>query len=263
MKVGISTASLFNRLNNEDALPLLDKWGVPCAEVFLTSFSEYDPGFAKELAAGKGRVAVHSVHVLNTQFEPQLYAEHPRVKADAFGWLEKAMVSARELGAHHYTFHGIARLKRTFRADLERLSRQTADIFAFCASYGVQLCYENVEWALYNDPGVFSALKRGCPGLGGVLDVKQARIAGHDWREYLAEMGEALATVHVSDVDASGRMCLPGRGIFPFGELFSRLRDRNFAGAVLIENYSRDYTDLNELRASFEYLAEKACSSGR
>ena len=78
VKFGISTASLFLRKNNEEALPLLNEWGIPYAEVFLTSFSEYNPRFASALAAGKGEVRVHSVHVLNTQFEPQLYAEHPR-----------------------------------------------------------------------------------------------------------------------------------------------------------------------------------------
>ena len=89
MKVGISTASLFLRKNNEEALSLFDRWGVPCAEVFLTSFCEYAPAFARTLAVAKGGVEIHSVHVLNTQYEPQLYAEHPRVQEDANGWLRE------------------------------------------------------------------------------------------------------------------------------------------------------------------------------
>ena len=257
MKAGISTASLFLRRNNEEALPLFSAWGVPCAEVFLTSFCEYAPSFAKELAACKGDTAVHSLHVLNTQYEPQLYAEHPRVQSDAYGWLKEVMRSAGILGARYYTFHGIARLKRTFRENLPRFAAQTKKICDFCAAYGVRLCLENVEWALYDRPGVFSALKGGCPQLGGVLDLKQARIAGHDWREYLSEMGENLVTVHASDVTAEGDMCLPGRGAFDFDELFARLRDIGFGGAVLIENYARDYGDLEELRAAYEFLAEK------
>ena len=46
MQVGVSTASLFLRENNEHALPLLEKLGVKTAEVFLTSFSEYGYPFA-------------------------------------------------------------------------------------------------------------------------------------------------------------------------------------------------------------------------
>ncbi len=258
MKVGISTASLFLRKNNEEALPLFDAWGVPCAEVFLTSFCEYAPAFAHTLAAAKGGVEIHSVHVLNTQYEPQLYAEHPRVLEDANGWLREVLASANILGARNYTFHGIARLKRTFRENWQRFSAITAQIYETCRAAGVRLCYENVEWALYNRPGLFALLKKDCPDLGGVLDIKQARITGYDWREYLADMGESLATVHVSDVTAEGKMCLPGQGVFDFAELFARLRDIGFDGAVLIENYARDYDEPDELRRSFEYLADLA-----
>ena len=258
MKVGISTASLFLRKNNEEALPLFDAWGVPCAEVFLTSFCEYAPAFAHTLAAAKGGVEIHSVHVLNTQYEPQLYAEHPRVLEDANGWLREVLASANILGARNYTFHGIARLKRTFRENWQRFSAITAQIYETCRAAGVRLCYENVEWALYNRPGLFALLKKDCPDLGGVLDIKQARITGYDWREYLADMGESLATVHVSDVTAEGKMCLPGQGVFDFTELFARLRDIGFDGAVLIENYARDYDEPDELRRSFEYLADLA-----
>ena len=258
MKVGISTASLFLRKNNEEALPLFDAWGVPCAEVFLTSFCEYAPAFAHTLAAAKGGVEIHSVHVLNTQYEPQLYAEHPRVLEDANGWLREVLSSANILGARNYTFHGIARLKRTFRENWQRFSAITAQIYETCRAAGVRLCYENVEWALYNRPGLFALLKKDCPDLGGVLDIKQARITGYDWREYLADMGESLATVHVSDVTAEGKMCLPGQGVFDFAELFARLRGIGFDGAVLIENYARDYDEPEELRRSFEYLADLA-----
>ena len=68
MQAGISTATLFLRRNNEDALALFSEWGVPVCEVFLTSFCEYEPSFARLCAEKKGAVKVHSVHVLNTQF---------------------------------------------------------------------------------------------------------------------------------------------------------------------------------------------------
>ena len=216
MKVGISTASLFLRKNNEEALPLFDAWGVPCAEVFLTSFCEYAPAFAHTLAAAKGGVEIHSVHVLNTQYEPQLYAEHPRVLEDANGWLREVLASANILGARNYTFHGIARLKRTFRENWQRFSAITAQIYETCRAAGVRLCYENVEWALYNRPGLFALLKKDCPDLGGVLDIKQARITGYDWREYLADMGESLATVHVSDVTAEAKCAFRDRASLTF-----------------------------------------------
>ena len=54
MYTGVSTASLFLRANNEDALPLLEDLGVKTAEVFLTSFSEYGYPFADLLKERKG-----------------------------------------------------------------------------------------------------------------------------------------------------------------------------------------------------------------
>ena len=76
MKVGVSTASLFMRRNNEDALTLLNELGVKTAEVFLTSFSEYGEDFARILNIRKGDVSVNSVHILNSQIEPQLFSAH-------------------------------------------------------------------------------------------------------------------------------------------------------------------------------------------
>ena len=258
MRAGISTASCFLRLDCEDALSLFKEWRVPVAEVFLSSFCEYAPAFAETLVSRKGSVKVNSVHVLNTQFEPQLYAAHPRVRSDAFDWLDKVMSSAKILGAKFYTFHGQARMKRTYKEDLPRVAKETAEIFEFCKRYGVTLGYENVEWAFFNRPEIFRELKRECPQLAGVLDIKQARISGYDWREYLNAMAGSISHVHASDIDADGAMCLPGRGVFDFDELFSRLLDTGFTGAVLIENYRNDYKGLDELKSAYEFLAEKA-----
>ena len=91
----------------------------------------------------------------------------------------------------------------------------------------------------------------------GVLDIKQARISGYDYRDYLSEMGGAISHVHVSDIDKTGRMCLPGQGTFDFDELLNRLQGVGFQGAVLIENYAGDYSDMGQLKASYEFLAEK------
>ena len=258
MKVGISTASLFMRLYNEDAVALISEWGAETSEVFLTSFCEYEPRFAKTLAQKKGKLHVNSVHVLNTQFEPQLFSAHPRVRADAYAFLDKVTESARILGATNYTFHGLARLKSTFKENLVKSGKGLEEISDYCAKRGITLCLENVEWALYNRAGVFKELKKHCPALKGVLDIKQAMISGCPYEDYLDDMGENLAYVHASDFDLSGKKCLPGRGVFDFEELFKRLHGSGFDGAVIIENYNDDFEELKELKDSYGYLLEKA-----
>lgn len=258
MKIGISTASLFMRLYNEDALALISEWGAETAEVFLTSFCEYEPRFCETLLSKKGALNVNSVHVLNTQFEPQLFSDHPRVRADAYAWLEKALASANILGAENYTFHALARLKSSFKENLEKSGEKLFEIFAFCKERGVRLCLENVEWALYNRPKLFRVFQKYCPELGGVLDIKQAYLSGYSYEEYLSDMGGSLAYVHVCDLDENGKTCLPGKGKFDFDTLFKRLRDSGFDGAVIIENYKDDYRELKELKDSYDCLLEKA-----
>ena len=263
MRAGISTASLFLKKSNDEAAALLNDWGVPTAEVFLTTFSEYNKDFAKTIAERKGSVNINSVHALPEQYEPQLYSICDKVIADAFFWLEQVMQAAREMGAKYYTVHGVGRLKRKGNYDnFNYLSPRTQKIYDVCKRYGVTLAYENVEWATYNRPGVFSELKRECPDLKGVLDVKQARISGYGYREYIADMGESLAYVHFSDVDENGNTCLAGRGVFDTEEMLKILSDYGFNGDILLENYAKDYQNLEDLKNSYLYLAEKIYKLG-
>ncbi|MBQ8375139.1 MAG: sugar phosphate isomerase/epimerase [Clostridia bacterium] len=260
MKTGVSTASLFMRVNNERALGALNRLGVTKAEVFLTSFSEYSEEFARQMLTDKGNVEVFSVHVLNSQIEPQLFSEHERVLSDSYFWLGKAMEAARVLGASHYTFHGTARFKKSSRDPrndrFPRIGKRLKEIYDFCQGFGVTLCLENVEWSIYNRPEVFSKMLPFVPNLKGVLDIKQARISGYDYREYLEEMGGRIACVHISDLDERGKMCLPGRGAFDFDTLVKRLQGVGFDGNLFIEAYKDDFSAEDELRASVEYVDE-------
>jgi sugar phosphate isomerase/epimerase len=200
------------------------------------------------------------MHILNTQFEPQLFNQNPRTRDDAFLWLRKALSAGRAMGATHYTFHGISRVKRESRSgkyDPKAVwGRALEEVRSTCAEYGITLCLETVEWASYNHPGVFRDMREYCPDLHGVLDVKQARISGYPYGMYIKEMAGALAHVHVSDVDDKGKICLPGKGIFNFPELLKRLNDAGFDGPLLIEVYKNDYADPKELKTSCDYLDE-------
>lgn len=260
MQVGISTASLFNRMPNEDAVAFFAAQNVPLAEVFLTSFSEYEREFASLLSSRKKDVRAFSVHDLNTQFEPQLFAVNDRVRKDAYGWLDKVMQAAQVLGAERYTFHGTARVHRADHSgvndDFNRLGARLLDVCNRCEKYGVRLCLENVEWATYNRVGVFTELKKRVPNLLGVLDLKQARISGFPYERYLEEMGARISHVHVSDVAEDGKIRLPGQGAFPFSELIKRLQGVGFNGPLIVETYSGDYGDLSELKTACDFLSE-------
>lgn len=259
MRTGISTASLFGRFNTEDALPILSENGVNSAEVFLESFCEYNKEFGEFLSARKGDVDIHSVHTLTTQFESTLYSQNERAKKDSFALLESTMQAAHAMGAKFYTFHGLARVKRTpYVIDFTRCGEITQRIIDVCAKYGLTLAYENVHWAYYNYIGFFSELRKRTSGLKGTLDIKQARQSNIDYHEFIEEMGGDIATVHLSDIDISGKMCLPGRGVTDFSEIFKRLRDKGFDGALLIEVYKNDFADIKELFESLAFITNLA-----
>ncbi len=261
MQAGVSTASLFLRRYNEEALPLLNDLGVPCAEVFLTTYSEYEEAYARMLSGKKGNITVNSVHILNTQFEPQLFGAHPRVKADAFALLNKVLRCTNILGAPYYTFHGTARVKRASRSgkrdNFPAIIRAFQEISNTCQNYGVTLCLENVEWATYNREGVFQTIAKEVPSIKGVLDIKQARISGVPYENYLLEMNDRLAYVHLSDIDEQGKMCLPGCGVFDFDTLILRLKDIGFDGALLVEVYADDYREEIQLKRACDFLNER------
>jgi sugar phosphate isomerase/epimerase len=259
MKIGISTASLFGRKNTEQALQFLNENKVSTCEVFLESYCEYSPEFIPILKKYKGDLDVHSRHTLTTQFEPQLYSLNERARIDSFKLLESTMQVANAIGAKYYTFHGIARLKRTqINVDFDRVSKYTNQIIEVCNKYGVDLAYENVHWAYYNYVGFFRKLKSLAPKLKGTLDVKQARQSDLDYKELIKEMADSIVTVHLSDVDANGKMCLPGKGITDFEDIFSRLRDVGFDGAMLLEVYQNDFDTYEQLFESLDFIKRTA-----
>jgi len=260
MKIGISTASLFSRFVTEDAVAFLNDTNVATSEIFLESYCEYNKKFGKLLKKRKGNLDVHSVHVLTTQFEPQLYSINERAKDDSFKILDDMLECAKEVGAKYYTFHGVARLKKLpMNIDFERVGKITQDIIERCKKAGVSLAYENVHWAYYNYIGFFDEIRKRTEGLKGTLDIKQARLSGIEPARYIEEMGKDIVTVHLSDVDENGRMCLPKKGgTTDFYDLFSRLKDVGFDGAMLLEVYPNDYKEISELFESLNYLSEIA-----
>ena len=304
MKTGISTASFFLRQECEEAIAAIGGLGAQCAEVFLGSFYEYRPEFARKVVqtfaertggdrstvgegfsenaadggerrAGElhilqpserpfGDMEVTSVHALSSNFEPQLFSSSRRVRGDAFYWLDQIMRSANILEAKKYTFHGLFghAAHGAGRKDLGSTAEYLNGAIEFCARYGVELCLENVCWCLYNRPGVFAELKERCPSLRGVLDLKQARRSGYPAQMYIEDMRGCISHVHLSDVTAEGRLCLPGKGVTDFSELFKRLAGAGFDGELIIETYSDDYSDLSELKTSLEYISELACKQG-
>ena len=106
--------------------------------------------------------------------------------------------------------------------------------------------------------GFFKQLKSRVKDVKATLDIKQARQSGVDYKDLIKEMGEDIVTVHLSDIDANGKMCLPGKGVTDFNDLFCRLKDVGFDGAMLLEVYQNDFATTDQLLESLDFVNQTA-----
>ncbi len=256
MKVGISTATLFTRVLTEDSFSVIRRLGGECAEVFLTTRYEYEPSFADLLVERQKETGleIHSVHALNTQFEPELFNPTERTRRDAEEMYIKVLKVGEKLRAKNYTFHGRTRLKRTAHIDPVIFGRRMEELGKMALDHGITLCLECVHWAAFAYPEFFTEVKDYCQSVGAVIDVKQARQSDRDWRDYLNAIGDRLKTVHLSDATENGKICLIGRGVFPFEEFVDYLKGMGYAGPLIIEQYAGDYENYEEVEGSVKYL---------
>lgn len=264
MEIGISTASFFTRLYTEEAIVPIAKMGAEVCEIFFATHSEYTRKFGNVInkrlkeAQEYSPLKVHSVHALTNQFEPELFSVNERAYNDALEVFENVLKVARQVGASNYTFHGATMLKKAvkYSFNYEHISERVNYLTELAASYDVQFCYENVHWAYFCTPEYFETLKKNCPHVGAVLDIKQAIQSKIDYTQYLNAMGGRLKTVHLCDVDKNGNVELPGRGVFDFVTLFKRLKDKNFDGSCMLEVYAKNYKVFLELKESYEYVKD-------
>lgn len=256
MELGISTASFFTKVVTEDTFAYIKDMGADTSEVFLSSFCEHKGEILDKIVANKC-VPVNSIHVMTTQYEPELFNRNPRACSDANLILDNVLVAGERLGAKYYTFHGPTVAKKiNYNFDYDRLSRIVNGIIDKCKAHGITLSYETVHWTYFNTPEYFVELKKRCPDLKGTLDIKQIMQAGLDWRDFVKVMGEDLSTVHLCDYDENRKLYIPGRGKFDFVEFFRYLRDYGFDGAMMMEVYPEGYDNYEQLHSSFDYLRE-------
>lgn len=253
MQVGISTATFYTKLYTEQTFLVIKKCGAEVCEVFMNTYSEYEPEFGDIFVRESDGLKIYSVHALNTQFEPQLFNRVDRTRYDAEVILKKVLANAQKMGAHYYTFHATTRLKVTSKINVDNFAYHISRIGDIAKQYDVQICIENVHWAAFNSPNFFRELKPKVTNIGTVLDIKQARQSGFDWREYIDVMGNTIRNIHISDVK-NNRTALVGTGEFPFKELIARLRDVGYDGPLIIEQYPEDYDTYDQLKDAVEFI---------
>ena len=262
MEIGISTASYFNKLQIEDAILDIGAHGVRLCELFLNTFSEYEPEFVELLAERlkSAEVQVFSVHPMSMQYEPQLFSIHTRQRADAWSLFERVLSAGQRVGASHYVMHGPARLFGGVKnIEMARIAPILLDLDALAADYGIQLTLENVSWCIFNEPEFGARLQDFTGGkIKHTLDVKQAVRSGYDPVDFIRAVGDQIVNVHLCDATSlpgrSARYDMPGFGGYDFCNMFNLLAEKGYTGPAFIEVYSDMYSEIPVLYESYRRM---------
>lgn len=260
MEVALSTASFYPDALTEEAVRFFPGLSTGTAEIFLGSYSEYEENYAKMLREKLDEEGVKacSIHVLSTQYEPQLFGMTDRQRLDAQVFLTKVLRCGQILGAKAYVFHGPAVRKQTVaNINYKRVAKITDELADLSADYGIKFTWENVYWCWYDDPLFAPRLLEysKSSNLYFTLDIKQAmKSLEPDPFKFLNAMGSRVANVHLCDYDANGQLMLPGRGTFPFEALREKLMAVGYDGPVVMEVYRHNYGHILELAEGLAYL---------
>lgn len=260
MKLGLSTACYFQKCMIEDSVLDISAHGVRHCELFLNSFSEYEPDFiallAERLAAAD--ITAYSVHPMSTQYEPQLFSIHPRQRQDALNIYERVLQGAKTLGAKVYVMHGPVHLSGAAKnISLTRLAPIFKELGDIAAGYGVTLALENVSWCVFCTAEFGRALRErlGAGSLKYTLDIKQAMRGGQDPLDFVEAVGPDIVNVHLCDAvlghDGRIGLRLPGFGAFDFVALKNALARQGADYRAIIEVYSDMYGNTEELYDSY------------
>ena len=83
MNIGVSTATFFLRMYNEDSIAKIKSLGADTCEVFLECPSEYTNEYGLLLKERKGDLKVHSMHAVTMNYETELFSDFDRAFNDA------------------------------------------------------------------------------------------------------------------------------------------------------------------------------------
>ncbi len=254
MKAGISTASLYPQLL-EDALKNLLDSGIKYTELFVNTHSELDTAYIKML---KNELDSHdaaciSLHPYTCPSEPMmLFSSYERRVSDMLEYYKYFFEAMNILSADIFVFHG--NMTKT-AVDIELYFERYLKLYELGRSFGITVAQENVERCQSRSLSFLRSMKSALKEKAFfVLDVKQAVRSGEDPINIASELGDSIVHVHMSDHNSESDCMIPGKGSFDMKSFFEVLKKYGYNGAVLLELYRHNYSDLNDLLGGFTYM---------
>ncbi len=255
VEIGASSAC-FYPLETEHSFLHIAELGFNHCEIFFNAHSELRPNFIKELktvkdAYGINVVSLHPYASFGEGYD--FFSAYKRRFGDAMDNYKRYFEAANILDAKYIVMHGAARL---FDIDMMQYAQRYSVITETANRFGCCVAHENVVNFLSATPNFSSFMKE---QLGDsykmVLDIKQARRAGFEPKEFIDIMKNNIVHVHLSDYNEKMDCIAPcEEGLFDFENLFALLHKAGYNGKYIIELYSNGYERKRDITKSAKYL---------
>ena len=234
---------------------MLQDLGVARIEVFLNTFRELSPSFAKEMEntlRGRG-TEVCALHPFSSNFEPFFFfSRYGGRFEDGLDLYKRYFELCQLWQIPRLVFHGDFG-GSTF--PIERYCEHFAALARTAAAYGVQLCQENVSRCRSASPAFIREMRRLLQDdVAFVLDLKQARRAGAPLGEFLDAMGPCLAHLHLSGAKEGSDCAAPLPSTLDIPQLLHMLQKAGYDGDLVIELYRDGFSCPAQLQQSYRYL---------
>ena len=259
MDIGLSSACFYPNLHTENSIQTMKELGFNHGEIFLNTPSEYEEEFLKVLLEKKElyEFNVNSVHAFSSSFEPYLFDKYDRRRTDMLKKFKKVCKAAKILGADCYTFHGMRYIDFN-ELDTEFIIDIYNELSYIALDSGIKLAQENVSWCMSSDLNFLELLSRECKyQIYFTLDLKQAYKANISIEKYIKIMGSNIVNLHINDRDDNFPCLLPGKGNLNYEDIASKLKNANYNGKGIIEVYSNNYTNYDELEQVRDFVSKK------
>ncbi|MCY6484440.1 sugar phosphate isomerase/epimerase [Clostridium aestuarii] len=256
MEIGISSACFYPQVYLEDSIKLMKDLGFDKGEIFFNCPSEFSEKFVDRLLyeKEKNNFGINSVHAFSTFFEPYIFDNYKRRRNDMIKYFKQVCLAGKKLGAKYYTFHGIRKIDTRFLND-EFIIEIYNELIYISSEIGIKLAQENVSWCMSSQISFLEMLQERCKyPLNFTLDIKQAYKAGIPIEEYIKVMNENIVNFHINDRDDKNQCLLPGTGDVNYKKIFSDLKEVKYKGMGIIEVYSDNYSNYNEILKSVKLL---------
>ena len=259
MNIGASSAC-FYPLETEESFKKICEMGFSHSEIFFNSSSELNPEFIREIRRIKDYygVTVTSLHPYRSFSEGyDFFSKYKRRFYDAAEDYRRFFSAASELGARYIVMHGA---KKKSEIPLDEYAERFGELNRIADTFGCAVAHENVVDFVSAKPDFMRFMKNYLGSdFKAVLDIKQARRAGFDYKEFIDILGENIVHIHLSDFDAA-HDCIPPseKGLFDFSALFTALKAIDYKGDGIVELYSDGYKDSSEIVRAAEHLRKIA-----